>query len=201
MSDVAVQSSAADMMTAVQQDGSLDKICAFLIECEKAQHRYQWASGYLLLTLMEVPQAPRKLADFVDWLEQQTGMHLTQNEIKRRIAVYKFYSVFADERIIELIQNNGVRIAYHAIRSIDRAAPEQARAVLEACVQNPTAIDQTLRQFGRRRRAPKKEIVAIKRSALTDLRDKVSAEPRHINGRDWVPLTLVLELLDGLDAK
>jgi hypothetical protein len=201
MSDLVVESSATAIMAAIREDSSLDKVCAFLIECEKAQHRYQWASGYLLLTLMESPQAPKKPAEFVDWLADRTGMHLTQNEIKRRIAVYKFYSVFGDARIIELIQDNGVRIAYHAIRAIDHSAPEQARAVLEACVQNPNAVDETLRQFGKHRKSTKQEIVKVRRSALLNLRDRVSASPRHVNGRDWVPLTLVLELLDALEIK
>jgi hypothetical protein len=197
MADIVVKSSVTDIMSAIQPDSSLDQLCSFLIECEKAQHRYQWASGLLLLTLMGNPEAPKKAADFVVWLAQQTGLHLTQNEIKRRITVYRFYSVFADTRIVELIQDGGVRIAYHAIKSIDHSAPEQARAILEACMKDPHAIDATLQRFRKLRKSPH-DIIKVRRSVLRDLREKISESPQHVNGRDWVPLSMVLELLDTL---
>jgi hypothetical protein len=89
--DVQVDSGLANLM-AVQPDASVEKLCTLLIQCEKAQHRYQWASGFLLRTLMGKPDAPKKPSAFADWLAAHTGLTLTQNEIKRRVTVYKFYS-------------------------------------------------------------------------------------------------------------
>ena len=104
-----------------------------LIACEKAQHRYQWASRIPVAgTLMDKPDTPKKPSAFAEWLATSAGMTLTQNEIKRRVTVYNFYSPFADAEVIALIESGGLRIAYDARRGIDRDKPEQARAVLQA---------------------------------------------------------------------
>ena len=60
MNDVVpyVESSASEIM-AVRPDASVETLCSLLIKCEKAQHQYQWASGFLLLTLMDKPDAPK----------------------------------------------------------------------------------------------------------------------------------------------
>ena len=145
----------------------------------------------------DAPKAPH---EFVEWLTDKTGMILTQNEIRRRVTVYNFYSRFADAKIIDLIENGGVRIAYQARKAIDQQAPEQARAVLQACIDNPTEIDETLNRLARHRhRTDKPKYVRIRRSALDNMRDRLMASVEEFKKRDWVPLTTVLELLDSLD--
>lgn len=179
---------------------SIERLCELLIACEKAQRRCQWASGFLLLNLMQGDEAPKKPSAFASWLAQKTGMKLTQGEIVRRVAVFKFYSAFADDQIIELIESSGIRAAFHARKAIDPKRPELARAVLQACVARPTDMDETLRQFGQ---PPSKKkpspIIRIKRSTLQALRDEITASPKHFGGKDWVPLSKVLEMLDRIE--
>ena len=195
MNDVVpyVESSASEIM-AVRPDASVETLCSLLIKCEKAQHQYQWASGFLLLTLMDKPDAPKKPSAFADWLATQTGMTLTQNEIKRRVTVYKFYSPFADPGIIELIESGGLRVAYAARRAIDRDKPEQARAVLQACIDNP--IDPIVTTVPER--LPLKRQPVKLSSPRSVLKEKVMAAAKAFDGQDWVPLNLVLELLAAI---
>jgi hypothetical protein len=51
-------------MLAVAPNTSVETLCKLLIACEKAQHRYQWASGFLLRTLMDKPDTPKKPSAF-----------------------------------------------------------------------------------------------------------------------------------------
>lgn len=204
---VTVEASVANVM-AIQPDASVEALCSLLIECEKAQHRYQWASGFVLVTLMEKADAPKTANEFVEWLTHRTGMILTQNEIKRRVTVYRFYSPFADAQIIDLIENGGIRIAYQARKAIDPKAPAQARSVLQACIDNPTDIDATLKRLATPRPSRSKSAtpttskgnVRIRRSALAEIRDRLSESAEAFKKREWVPLAMVLELLDALDG-
>jgi hypothetical protein len=195
-----VEPSALDLKT-IPPDASIEQLCRLLIECEKAQHRYQWASGFLLMSLMNNPTAPKKPTEFVRWLAQQTGMDLSQSEVKRRVAVYRFYAPFADAEIIELIQNGGLRIAYHARRAIDPAKPDNARAVLQACNAKPEDLDGTLNQLGivRPNAHREKDRIKIRRIMLFDAREELSRSAKHFGGIDWVSLTKVLDLLDRLE--
>ena len=54
-------------MPIVDPEMTLSDLCKLLVECEKAQHRYQWTSGFILFTLMNKPDTPKKIADFVDF--------------------------------------------------------------------------------------------------------------------------------------
>jgi len=162
---------------ALQSDASVETLCKLLIECEKAQRRYQWASGFLLVTLMGKPDAPKKPSEFADWLTTITGMRLTQNEIRRRVTVYKFYSPFADTAIIELIERGGLRLAYEARRVI--AKPEQAHDVLQSHIDQHTVEVDTPKRSRRRQR----------------LAERARAAAKKFDNEDWVPLALVVELL------
>lgn len=185
-----VESSVAEIM-AVQPDASVERLCRLLIICEKAQHRYQWASGFLLVTLMDKPDAPKKPSAFADWVATNTSMTLTQNEIKRRVTVYRFYSPFADRETIALIESGGIRIAYEARRGIDRDKPEQARAALQARVANCDTVGQKAvtapRRLGHRQ---------IRRPMLEQAR----AAAKTFDGQEWVPLALVIDLLSARES-
>jgi hypothetical protein len=178
-------------ITDVEPHLSLDRACQLLIECEKAQFRYQWSSGLLLQHLMNDPETPTKLSEFVEWLARRTGMILTQNEIRRRLIVYRFYSKFADEQIIDLIKRNGINVAYRARAVIDQTNHEQARTVLQACLESPR-LDETLQRFGEQRRLGKSK--AVKRDRL---RTQLSQAAQRFEGQEWVPLSVVLDLLDS----
>ena len=210
MTAVALPIEATNLMV-IPSDASVETLCSLLIECEKAQHRYQWASGLVLVTLMDKPDAPKTPYEFAEWLTPKTGMVLTQNEIKRRVIVYRFYSPFADAQIIDLIERGGIRLAFHARKAIDPKAPTQARAVLQACIDNPGATDETLRRLTTPRpsrsgksaaaKAPAKgKTRKIKQLALDEVRDKLTRDAQEFGEREWVPLATVLELLDTLGA-
>jgi len=190
------------LATVARDDISVERLCHLLIECEKTQHRYQWTSGVLLVTLMSRPESPKKLSQFVIWLGEQTGMHLTQNEIKRRIDVYQFYSKFDDNTgIIELIQQGGVQIAHRARRVLDHAKPDHAREVLKACLQSPGKVEETLQHFGVTiTRKPSRSTVRVSMSALNDIRLKLSTHTKRIGETDYVELPLVLDLLSKLQG-
>ena len=53
--------------------------------------RPEWRDhlGDLLRTLMDKPDTPKKPSAFAEWLATSAGMTLTQNEIKRRVTVYR----------------------------------------------------------------------------------------------------------------
>jgi hypothetical protein len=186
-----VEASASDIM-AVDQGASVETLCQLLVSCEKAQHQYQWASGFLLLTLMDKPDAPKKPSAFADWLGSNTGLTLTQNEIKRRVTVYKFYAPFADSEIIALIENGGIRMAYDARHAIDRAKPEQVRAVLQARIDNPDTNPPPIMP---KRRPPKPGVPVTSQSQRSVFEAKVMAAVKTFDDQDWVPLALVVDLL------
>ena len=175
-------------MLAVAPNTSVETLCELLIACEKAQHRYQWASGFLLRTLMDKPDTPKKPSAFAEWLATSAGMTLTQNEIKRRVTVYNFYSPFADAEVIALIESGGLRLAYDARRGIDRDKPEQARAVLQARIDG-----QGMAAAKPKRPHPKRSgrQVPGKRSPL----EQALTAAKSFEGEDWVPLALVVDLL------
>jgi hypothetical protein len=178
---------------------SIAELCRWLVVCEKMQHRYQWTSGALLVALLQRPEAPQKLPDFVHWLTERTGLVLTQSEVSRRVAVYQFYSKFEDHQIIDLVEHSGVQIAYRARRVITHDEPEQARSVLEACVQNPGALDQTLREFGEKRnRAGKRPAIKLAQKTVSAFEEKVRSSVSRFEDQDWVPLTVVQELIHTL---
>jgi hypothetical protein len=181
---------------------SLKTLCGFLVACEKAQRRYQWTSGLLLMTLANDPETPKKPAEFVEWLTRQTGLALSQMEVARRLRVYRFYSQFPPETgMVDLIERGGVNIAYRASKVIDHQHPDQARTVLAACVDNPDGIDVTLRQYGEQRRRRADRHVTVNRSLFDHARVTLEAKKQRFRGNDWVPLDQVLGLLDDLEKK
>lgn len=191
----------SDIRVVIQPDMSLEQICALLVECEKAQRRYQWTSGLLLETLINDPSTPKKFGEFVDWLAKQTGMFLSQSEVNRRLTVYRFYSKFDQSEIIDLVERNGVQIAFRATRVIDKKCLEHAKNVLTACVDNPRLIDDTLKQFGdRRQRTPIGRPITIARTQFTQAGESLKAEARRFEDREWVPLDFVTELLNDIES-
>lgn len=186
----------------IEPGASVDRLCGLLIECEKAQRRYQWTSGLLLLTLITDPETPKKAADFVDWLGHRTGMVLSQSEVAKRISVYRFYSRFPSEAgIIDLIERSGVHIAYRATKVIDQRRPEQAREVLAACVESPETANMILREFGESQRRLKRR-VKVNQTMFTDARKSLTAAKRKFDDEnEWVSLDTALNLLDELEKK
>lgn len=176
-------------MLAVAPNTSVETLCELLIACEKAQHRYQWASGFLLRTLMDKPDTPKKPSAFAEWLATSAGMTLTQNEIKRRVTVYNFYSPFADAEVIALIESGGLRLAYDARRGIDRDKPEQARAVLQARIDGQGMAAATMPKRPHPKRSGRQ--VPGKGSPL----EQALTAAKSFEGEDWVPLALVVDLL------
>ena len=176
-------------MLAVAPNTSVETLCELLIACEKAQHRYQWASGFLLRTLMDKPDTPKNPSAFAEWLATSAGMTLTQNEIKRRVTVYRFYSPFADAEVIALIESGGLRLAYDARRGIDRDKPEQARAVLQARIDGQGMAAATMPKRPHPKRSGRQ--VPGKGSPL----EQALTAAKSFEGEDWVPLALVVDLL------
>lgn len=182
----------------IRPDASLAELCALLIDCEKAQRRYQWTSGLILMQLIKAPESPKKPAEFVEWLTEQTNMVLSQSEVERRLAVYRFYSRFpSDAGIIDLIERGGVQMAYRASKLIDQSQPDQARAVLTACVEQPNAVNETLRRFGETKRRLNR--VTLNRRNFAAARASLEAAKQRFRNEEWVPLDIVLVMLDKLE--
>jgi hypothetical protein len=72
-------------------------------------------------------------------------------------------------------------------RSIDHQQPEQARAVLQACIDNYDAIDASPQHRPSRRRSNKQ--------STDELRQRALAAAKKFGGQEWVPLALVIDLL------
>ena len=192
------------------EDAPIDVLLKHLIACERTIYRYQWASGWILDALVTHPQTPEDMSSFVEWLAQHTGMLLSQQEVTRRLAVFRFYSRFVekDPELIKLVEISGVRIAYQAAKASDPRQPERVREMLQSYIDNPGIAtirrprDEDEAPFPSKPIAtPKRERRTVKESRLTlpQVREMLMEQAKTIEGERLIPLVAVLKLLNRLE--